>query len=346
MKLCLNIGYSGPKMEVPMQRILRAEELGFDTVWTSEAYGSDAITPLAYIGALTKRIRLGTNIAQLAARTPANLAMCAQTIDAMAGRGRMIVGVGVSGPQIVEGWYGQPWGKPAARIRDYVAIMRKIWKREEPVTHAGSEISLPYAGPGASGLAKPLKSILHGNPDIPIMLGTATPGNIRMTGEIADGWLSMHLVPSTMRTYLQWLGEGLAKRTDGRTLKGFEIHGWLSVVLTNDVKAALAAGKPRVALYVGGMGAKDKNYHKDSMIRRGYAEAAERIQELYLAGRKDEAAAAVPDEYIEEQTLIGSRERILERWPRWRDCGMTMLSLNDPTDEAMEVMANLVRLHG
>jgi alkanesulfonate monooxygenase SsuD/methylene tetrahydromethanopterin reductase-like flavin-dependent oxidoreductase (luciferase family) len=205
---------------------------------------------------------------------------------------------------------------------------------------------LPYRGPGATGLGKPLKSILHGNPDIPIMLGTATPGNIRMTGEIADGWLSMHLVPSTVRTYLQWLQEGIAKRTDGKTLKDFDIHGWLSVVITSDVKAALAAGKPRVALYVGGMGAKDKNYHKDSMIRRGYPEAAERIQELYLAGRKDEAAAAVPDDYIDEQSLIGPEERILERWPRWRDCGMTMLSLNEPTDAAMELMATLARLNG
>ena len=280
MKLCLNIGYSGPKMVVPMERILRAEALGFDTVWTSEAYGSDAITPLAYIGALTKRIRVGTNIAQLAARTPANLAMSAQTIDAMIGRGRMILGIGVSGPQIVEGWYGQPWGKPADRLRDYVAIVKKVLRREEPLTHAGRAISLPYAGPGATGLGKPLKSILHGNPDIPVMLGTATPGNIRLTGEIADGWLSMHLVPSTMRQYTQWLQEGLARRSDGKTLKDFDIHGWLSVVITSDVKAALAAGKPRVALYVGGMGAKDKNYHKDSMVRRGFPEAVERIQEL------------------------------------------------------------------
>jgi F420-dependent oxidoreductase-like protein len=346
MKLCLNIGYSGPKMVVPMERILRAEALGFDTVWTSEAYGSDAITPLAYIGALTKRIRVGTNIAQLAARTPANLAMSAQTIDAMIGRGRMILGIGVSGPQIVEGWYGQPWGKPADRLRDYVAIIKKVLRRDEPLTHAGREISLPYTGPGATGLGKPLKSILHGNPDIPVMLGTATPGNIRLTGEIADGWLSMHLVPSTMRQYTQWLQEGLAKRSDGKTLKDFDIHGWLSVVITSDVKAALNAGKPRVALYVGGMGAKDKNYHKDSMVRRGFPEAAERIQELYLAGRKEEAAAAVPDEYVDEQALIGPTDRIMERWPKWRDCGMTMLSLNEPTDEAMEVMANLVRLDG
>lgn len=346
MKLCLNIGYSGAKLDIPIDRIRRAEEIGFDTVWTSEAYGSDAITPLAWIGAQTKRIRLGTNIAQLSARTPANLAMSAQTIDAMCGRGRMILGIGVSGPQIVEGWYGQPWGKPATRIRDYVAIVRKVLKRDAPVVHEGAEISLPYQGPGATGLGKPLKSILHGNPDIPIMLGTATPGNIRMTGEIADGWLSMHLVPSTVRGYLQWLQEGIAKRSDGRTLKDFDIHGWVTVIITDDVKGALAAGKPRVALYVGGMGAKDKNYHKDSMIRRGYPEAAERIQELYLAGRKDEAAAAVPDEYLDEQSLIGTEERILERWPRWRDCGMTMLSLNDPTDAAMELMGTLARLNG
>ena len=346
MKLCFNIGYSGAKLDIPIRRILRAEELGFDTVWTSEAYGSDAITPLAWIGAQTKKIRLGTNIAQLSARTPTNLAMSAQTLDALCGRGRMILGIGVSGPQIVEGWYGQPWGKPAARIRDYVAIVKKVWKRDAPVVHEGTEISLPYKGPGATGLGKPLKSILHGNPDIPIMLGTATPANIRLTGEIADGWLSMHLVPASMRYYRGLLEEGLAKRSDGKTLQDLEIHGWASVVITNDVKAALAAGKPRVALYVGGMGAKDKNYHKDSMVRRGYPEAAERIQELYLAGRKDEAAAAVPDEYVDEEGLIGPEERILERWPRWRDCGMTMLSLNEPTDAAIELMGTLARLHG
>jgi F420-dependent oxidoreductase-like protein len=331
-------------MELPIQRILRAEQLGFDSVWTAETYSSDAITPLAFIGALTKRIRLGTSIAALAARTPANLAMCAQTIDAMAGEGRMMLGIGVSGPQIVEGWHGQPWGHPADRMRDYVAIIKKILKREGPVSHQGREISLPYPkdAPGSSGLGKPLKSILHGNPNIPVMLGTATKGNIRLAAEIADGWLSMHLVPGSLKDYIPVLEEGFAKRTDGMTLKNFVIRGSVSVKVTNDVKKAIDAAKPHVALYVGGMGAKDKNFHKDAMIRRGFPEAAERIQELFMAGRKDEAAAAVPDDYIDDEGLMGPPDRIRERWGRWRDSGLTILSISTPNDEAVEVIGSLI----
>jgi F420-dependent oxidoreductase-like protein len=344
VKVALSLNYAHAKMELPIQRILRAEQLGFDSVWTAETYSSDAITPLAFIGALTKRIRLGTSIAALAARTPANLAMCAQTIDAMAGEGRMMLGIGVSGPQIVEGWHGQPWGKPADRMRDYVAIIKKILKREGPVSHQGREISLPYPkdAPGSSGLGKPLKSILHGNPNIPVMLGTATKGNIRLAAEIADGWLSMHLVPGSLKEYIPVLEEGFAKRTDGMTLKNFVIRGSVSVKVTNDVKKAIDAAKPHVALYVGGMGAKDKNFHKDSMIRRGFPEAAERIQELFMAGRKDEAAAAVPDEYIDDEGLMGPPDRIRERWGRWRDSGLTILSISTPNDEAVEVIGSLI----
>ena len=344
MKVALSLNYAHAKMELPIQRILRAEQLGFDSVWTAETYSSDAITPLAFIGALTKRIRLGTSIAALAARTPANLAMCAQTIDAMAGEGRMMLGIGVSGPQIVEGWHGQPWGHPADRMRDYVAIIKKILKREGPVSHQGREISLPYPkdAPGSSGLGKPLKSILHGNPNIPVMLGTATKGNIRLAAEIADGWLSMHLVPGSLKEYIPVLEEGFAKRTDGMTLKNFVIRGSVSVKVTDDVKKAIDAAKPHVALYVGGMGAKDKNFHKDAMIRRGFPEAAERIQELFMAGRKDEAAAAVPDDYIDDEGLMGPPDRIRERWGRWRDSGLTILSISTPNDEAVEVIGSLI----
>src|ERR1700683_3401769 len=170
MKLGLSIGYSGAQLNVPVALVQRAEELGYDSVWTAEAYGSDAVTPLAYLAAVTKRIKLGTGIMQLAARSAANAAMCAGTVDALAGGGRFIAGLGVSGPQIVEGWYGQPWGRPYYRLRDYVAIMRKIFRRDEPVTHSGKEISLPYTGPGSVGLGKPLKSILHMNPALPIYL--------------------------------------------------------------------------------------------------------------------------------------------------------------------------------
>lgn len=346
MKLGLELGYSGARMALPWDMIAKAEAVGFDSVWTAEAYGSDAFSPLAFIAARTSRLRLGTGIAQLAARTPANCAMTAQTIDALAGEGRMIVGLGVSGPQIVEGWYGQPWGKPATRIRDYVAIMRKIWRRDSPVTHAGKEIALPYAGPGAAGLGKPLKSILHGNPDIPIMLGTSTPLNIRMTGEIADGWLSMHVTPDALAAKLALLEEGLARRSDGRHLHDLEIAANVQLVVTDNIQAALDAAKPHIALYVGGMGAQEKNFHKDAMVERGFGDAANRIQELYLSGRKDEAARAVPDEYLDEAALIGPRARIAERFARWRNAGFTLLRLTCRDGAATEAIADIARRNG
>jgi F420-dependent oxidoreductase-like protein len=341
VKLGLDIGYSAARMALPMDKILLADKLGFDSIWSAEAYGSDAITPLAYVAALTKKLRLGTGIAQLAARTPANLAMTAQTLDALAGEGRMVVGLGVSGPQIVEGWYGQPWGKPNDRIRDYVAIMKKIWAREAPVTHDGPEIQLPYKGPGATGLGKPLKSILHGNPNIPVMLGTNTPANLRLTGEIADGWISMHVTPDTLGGKLKSISEGLAKRADGKTLKDFEIVSNLRIVITDDVKGAMEDARKFTALYVGGMGAKEQNYHKQAMAERGFAEAAERIQELFLAGRKAEAEAAVPDEYLDLGALYGPPARIKERFPIWRDSGFTVLRLTNTDDEAMELASKL-----
>jgi F420-dependent oxidoreductase-like protein len=340
-KLGLEIAYSGAHMALDMDKIAKAEKLGFDTVWSAEAYGSDAFTPLAYIAARTSRIRLGTGIAQLAARTPANCAMIAQTLDDLAGKGRVIVGLGVSGPQIVEGWYGQPWGKPMDRIRDYVAIMKKIWKREGPVTHDGPEIQLPYRGPGSSGLGKPLKSLLHGNPDIPVMLGSATPAGLRLCGEIADGWLSMHVTPESLSKYLTQLEQGLAKRSDGKTLDDLEIVANLRVHITSDVKAALDMARPTIALYVGGMGAKSKNFHKEKMIERGYADAAERIQELFLAGHKSEAEAAVPDEFLDDMSLVGPRERIAERFKAWRDSRFTHLRVVNVDEESMEYIAKV-----
>lgn len=341
MKLALSIGYSGATMELPVERVQRAEELGYDAVWTAEAYGSDAVTPLAYLAAVTKRIKLATGIMQLAARTPANAAMSMATIDAMAGGGRAIAGIGVSGPQIVEGWYGQPWGRPYYRIKDYVAIMRKIWARQEPVTHEGQEISLPYDGPGSAGLAKPLKSILHMNPDIPIWLGTGTNTNVRLTAEIADGWIPMGFVPGMLDVYRPWLEEGFRRAGGGKGLADFEIQPMITVLVTEDVRGALARMKPGIALYVGGMGHRDKNFHNDMMVRRGYPEAAARIQELYLAGRKREAIEAVPDEYCDEGALVGPAQRIRERYPEWEKSGATGLILGSLQVEAMELMAEL-----
>ena len=341
MKLGLYIGYSGAELRLPVEKVQLAERLGFDSVWTAEAYGSDAITPLAYLAALTKRIRLGTGIMQLAARPPAAAAMAAGTVDALAGGGRVIAGLGVSGPQIVEGWYGQPWGKPTTRIRDYVAIMRKIFERKEPVAHAGREIALPYTGPGALGVGKPLMSILHMNPRLPIWLGTGTEANVKLTAEIADGWLPLGFVPRLMPMLRPWLEEGFRRAGGGKGLAGFEIQPSIPVAITDDVKGALARMKPRVALYAGGMGHRDKNFHKEMMIRRGFAEAAQRIQELYLAKKKAEAEAAVPDEFCDEMALVGPAGRIRERYRAWADSGITGLTLVTEQPEAMELMAGL-----
>jgi F420-dependent oxidoreductase-like protein len=345
MKLGLSIGYSRAHLDIPVKLVQRAEELGYDSVWTAEAYGSDAVTPLAYLAALTKRIKLGTGIMQLAARTPANAAMSAATVDAMAGGGRFIAGLGVSGPQIVEGWYGQPWGKPYYRMKDYVAIMRKIFKREGPVSHDGKEIALPYTGPGSVGLGKPLKSILHMNPDIPIYLATGNESTVKLTAEIADGWLPMGFIPGAMDEYRPWLEEGFRRAGNGKSMKDFSVIASVHVDVGNDVKASLAKLKPEVALYVGGMGHKTKNFHNDIMVRRGFGDAAQRIQELYLAHRKDEAIAAVPDEWVDMKSLVGPPARIRERYRAWEDCGADTISVRSRQPEAIEVMAQAARLN-
>jgi len=345
MKLSLMLGYSGAQLDIPVARVQRAEELGFHSVWTAEAYGSDAITPLAYLAAVTSRIKLGTAIMQLAARTPANCAMTAATLDALAGGDRFLAGIGVSGPQIVEGWYGQPWGRPYYRIKDYVAIMRAIWAREAPVAYEGKEISLPFTGEGAVGLGKPLKSILHGNPNIPIFLGTGNEATVRLTAEIADGWLPHGFIPGSMPEYLPWLEQGFARAGNGKSLDNFEIMALTHVEVDKDVQAALDRQKPDVALYVGGMGHKDKNFHKDLMVRRGFGDAAARIQELFLAGRKAEATAAVPDEWVDQKSLVGPPERIKQRYRAWEDSGATGLVVWASQDEAVEVMAQAARLN-
>ncbi|TDJ24340.1 MAG: LLM class F420-dependent oxidoreductase [Gammaproteobacteria bacterium] len=342
MKLGLSLGYSGAHLNIPIEKVQLAERLGYDSVWTAEAYGSDAITPLAFIAAHTERIRLGTGIIQLAGRTPANAAMAIATLDALAGGNRAICGIGVSGPQIVEGWYGQPWGRPYYRIKDYVSIMKKIWAREEPVTHEGKEFNLPFTGEGALGIGKPLKSILHTNPDIPIWLGTGMESTVRLTAEIADGWLPLGFVPETASLYDTWITEGLEK--GGKTPDQFERQAGTQVQVTNDVKSALDRAKPGIALYVGGMGHKTKNFHNEMMIRRGYPEAAARIQELYLAKRKDEAIAAVPDEFVDEGALIGPKERIKKRFRDWEDSGLTGLTISG-NEDALRLMAECARLN-
>ncbi len=339
MKLGLALSWANPKVEIPVKRVQLAERLGFDSVWTAEIYGQDAITPLAFLAGQTERIRFGTAVIQAAARTPSATALAMATLDQLAGGNRVIIGVGLSGPQIVEGWYGQPWGKPNARLRDYVTIMRKVLKREGPVEHDGSEIALPYQGPGSSGLGKPLKSVLHTNPDIPIYLGTGQAANVKLTAELADGWLPMGYNPDTAPIYKDWIDEGLAR--SGRKLEDFKIQAGCQVILTDDVKGALQSLKPFIGFYVGGMGAKSKNFHKEMMIRRGFPEAAERIQELFLAGQRAEAFEAVPDEYVDQGALIGPKARIQEKFQAWQALGVDGLTLHTEQEDALEVMADL-----
>jgi F420-dependent oxidoreductase-like protein len=341
MKLGLMLGYSGASVNFSIDQVKLAEKLGYDSVWTSEAYGSDAMTPLAWIAGQTSRIRLGTAIAQLAGRTPAMCAMQAMTIDALAGGGRMIAGLGVSGPQIVEGWYGQPWGKPYWRVRDYVEIMQKIFRREGPVAHEGKEISLPYTGEGATGLGKPLRSILHPSHDIPIVLGSGGDSMLRLCGEICDGVLPLRFVPREMPRFRQHIEEGFRRAGNGKSWDGFSFDALVPVTVTEDVKSALRAMKPGIALYVGGMGHPTINFHKSAMENLGYPDAAARIEELFLAGRKQEAADAVPDDFVDEQALVGTESRIRERYRAWADCGVTGLLVGTSQAAAVELMADI-----
>ncbi|GAB4326629.1 MAG: LLM class F420-dependent oxidoreductase [Dehalococcoidia bacterium] len=337
MKLAIGIGYSGAQMHLPVEFVRRCEALGYDSVWTAEAYGSDAVTPLAYLAAVTSRIKLGTAIMQIPGRTPAMCAMTMSTLDALSG-GRALVGLGLSGPQVIEGWHGVPYGKPARRVREYVEILRKIWTRDEPVSYQGEEYQLPYTGPGATGLGKPLKSILHTR-QLPVYLATMGPINIRATGELADGWLPIWFSPRRMHLYKPDLELGL--RRAGKRWTDLDICANATVLITDDVKAGFATMKPHLALYMGGMGAREVNFHNQTAKKYGYVEAAERIQELYLAGRKQEATDAVPDELCDELSIIGPRERVLSRLKEWEDAGVTTLMVGSRDMGTLEWLAEV-----
>ncbi|GAA5210882.1 LLM class F420-dependent oxidoreductase [Streptomyces thinghirensis] len=341
MKLGLNLGYSGARLDLPVEAVVVAEKIGFDSVWTAEAYGSDAITPLAYLAAKTERIRLGTGVMQLAARSPAMCAMQAQSVDALAGGNRMIAGLGVSGPQIVEGWYGQPWGKPYHRLRDYIQIMQKIFARAEPVTHEGREISLPYTGEGSTGLGKPLKSILHTDPSLPIWLGALGTANVRLAAELCQGLFTLHFVPGAFAALARPIEEGFRRAGQSKGWNDFEVNAGVTVKVTDDIEGVLTGLKPQIALYVGGMGAREVNFHKEQMVLAGYGDAAQKIQDLYLAGRKDEAIAAVPDDYVDARVLVGPPGRIRERYAAWAESGVTGLTLETRDPRVMELMAEL-----
>jgi F420-dependent oxidoreductase-like protein len=332
MKLGMTLGYWAAQPPPGWVELAKeAERFGFDSLWTAEAYGSDVFTPLAWIGAKTSRIKLGTGITQLSARTPANVAMTAATLDHLSG-GRVILGLGVSGPQVVEGWYGQPFAKPLARTREYVEVIRRILRREEPVTLEGEHYSLPYRGPGSVGLGKPLKLTVHPiRTDIPILLGAEGPKNVALATEIADGWLPMFFSPYRLDVY----SDALANARDG-----FQIACAVTVVLADDVAAGLNMVKWYLAFYIGGMGAKDQNFHFNIVGRLGFAEEAARIQKLFMEGRRDEAAAAVPDELADELSLVGPVGRIKERLEPWIRSPVTTLIAGTQDPAALKVLAD------
>jgi F420-dependent oxidoreductase-like protein len=287
----------------------------------------------------TRRIRLGTGIAQLAARPPATLAMQALSLDAVAGGGRTIVGVGVSGPSIVEGWYGLPWGRPVARLRDYVTILRKILDRNEPVAHEGTEIALPYRGPGSTGEGRPLKTILHPAQRIPIWVACDGPRSVEVCAELADGWLPNGVGSLGIAPYQDSLAAGFARRGEAEQSHTFEVFRHLEVILTNDVAAEMTRLRRNAAFYVGAMGSASRNYHRDAMVRRGFPDEATRVHELWARGDRDAAVAAIPDEYLEQTALIGSRRRITEQWNRIACPGVTGVTAAMRQVEAVDLLA-------
>ena len=334
LKIGLQLGYWGAGPDPKLVNIAQeAEKLGYDAVFTAEAWGSDVFTPLAWIGAHTEKIRLGTGIAQLSARAPTAAAMAALTLDHLSG-GRVILGLGVSGPQVVEGWYGRPFGKPLSRTREYVNIIRQVFNREGPVENNGDHYPLPYTGEGSWGLGKPLKSITHPlRRDLPIFLGAEGPKNVVMTAEIADGWLPLYYSPYRQEVYSDQIKDAKP---------GFEIMQGITVIINDNVEEALVPLKHSLALYIGGMGAKSRNFHNELVKRMGFEEAAERIQDLYLAGKKDEAMLAVPTELADEISLVGSVDRIKDRLNAWRETPVSSLLVSTRSMGELRAFAELV----
>jgi F420-dependent oxidoreductase-like protein len=343
MNLSLQLGYwfAQPPTGV-LERMQAADTLGFDTVYTAESWGSDAFSPLAWWGSQTSRVKLGTSIVQIAARTPASCAMHALTLDHLSG-GRVVLGLGVSGPQVVEGWYGQPFGKPLARTREYVSIIRQALAREAPVANPGPHYPLPYQGPNALGMGKPLKPITHPlRADIPILLGAEGPKNVALTAEIADGWLPIYYSPKAAPMYNGWLDEGFA-RPGARTKRGaFEIAANCQIVVTDDIDATLEAMRPMVAFYVGGMGAREMNFHKDVFARMGYEREADLIQDLFFDGKRDEAIATVPLSMVSDISLVGPVAKIRADLAMWEEAGVTQLVVGAGSVDEMQHVAEVV----
>jgi F420-dependent oxidoreductase-like protein len=345
MKLGLIVGYSGRKLVLPMELVKEAERLGFDSCWTSEAYGSDAVSVSAWILAQTSKIKVGTAILQLPARTPTMTAMTAMSLDQLSG-GRFIVGLGPSGPQVVEGWYGATYAKPLSRLREYMEIMQQVFARKEPVVYDGYHYQLPYKGEDATGLGKPLKSILHCEHKIPVYTASLQPKAVALSAELADGFFPIWLNPERTDLFEAPVTEGLAQAGGGKRREDFDIAPFVSAVLGDDVVQCRNQLKPAMALYIGGMGARGKNFYTDYASRLGYPDAARKIQDLYLDGKKDEAALAVPDQLVDDVALCGPRDRIKGRLEAWIAAGKThhvgtmIIGSNQP--EALQLIAETV----
>ena len=341
MKLGLTIGTGGTTPRIDMDIVLEAERLGYDAVWTGEAYGTDAVTPATWVLARTTRIKAGTGIMQMPARTPTCVGMTALTLQALSDN-RFLCGIGPSGPQVIEGWHGVPYGKPLARTREYISIIRQIIAREQPLTHEGEHYQIPYAGPGATGLGKPLKSIVHGKPGMKFYTASIMPAGLRLAGEIADGNIPIFMSPEAADAVVKPTLEGMAKAGGGKSLADFDIAPHVKVRVGN-LDACRDAIRPELALYIGGMGARGKNFYTDYASRLGFEAAAKRIQDLYLDGKKKEAAAEVPDALIDQIALIGSPDRIKGRLQDWKAIAkehkVGTLVLTGATIEAIRVVA-------
>jgi F420-dependent oxidoreductase-like protein len=329
LKIGYHLGYwsSGPPAQA-LDIVREAERLGFDSLWTAETYGSDALTPLAWWGASTTRIRLATNIVQISARTPTATAMAAMTLDHLSD-GRFALGLGVSGPQVVEGWYGHPYPRPLARTREYVRIIREVVARERPVEHQGEFYQLPSTG--GTGLGKPLRSTLHPRrTDIPIYLGAEGPKNVTLAAEIADGWLPLFFSPRSDEFYRQALAEGFSRPGARRRPADFEVAASVPVIIDDDIEKAADQVRPTLALYIGGMGARDTNFHFDVFARMGWEDVCHTVQQHYLDGRKREAIAAIPTEMVTDVALIGPAGKIREDVTRWESSVVTTLLVQRP----------------
>jgi F420-dependent oxidoreductase-like protein len=340
MRLGLMVGYSGAQISLDMNLIHEAEKAGFDSVWTAEAWGSDAVSPLAWIGAQTTKIKLGTAIMQLPGRSPANTAMTAMTLDQLSG-GRFVLGLGTSGPQVVEGWHGVPFDKPLTWLREYVTIVRAALAREKPLEFSGEHYQIPYRGPGSTGLGKPLKSILHGRKDIPIYTGSMAPKSQEMSAEIADGLLLTCMHPERFDVIQPHLEAGFAKAGGGKSLATFDVAPTIACIIGSDLDACRMPLKMSLALYLGGMGAKAKNFYNEYIRRVGYEAEAVKVQSLFLEGKREEAVAAVPDALVDALHLLGTPERIRERFAAWKSLPIGTLIVGTSQVEAVRLLADL-----